>query len=667
MKKRLFTLALALCLLAVMLPAAVMAAEAETTGTCAEGCTYESVTVDATCTEPGCVRYTCAVCGDSYDEVTEDAKGHQYANGKCKICGTKKEGPAAPVVVLEPSTSNRYYLKWESVEGANQYLVYRSADGSKYSLWGWTNSYRTSYSLSESDAGTLYYYKVVAEDQYGAKSKASNVITFLYRLAKPQVKLSSVAATGNIKISWNKVPGAVKYMVYRSLSGEAGTWSRISTTTKTTVTNAKKMTPGTEYFYKVIAIAKDTQANSEYSETRSAVCKLAQPVVKTAYDEEKNGIQISWEPIEGAVRYKVYRSVSGKTGTWSRISTTTKTTVTNVKNISKNQKYYYKVIALAENTAANSAYSEAAVYMVKLAKPVVKLTNIESSGKIKVSWSAVEDAVSYQVYRAVGKNSDYSLLITTKNTSINNTSTTAGEVYYYKVVAVAEDPAANSDFSAVKYRTCDLPRPTVTAGVNTKGQPRLTWKAVDGAVSYKVYRADTKDGSYKLMKTATSTSYVNTSISTYETYYYKVVAVHSNSAANSAKSVAKGISSTSVNITPSKLSKDFANRLNEYRDYLGIDELDWNKGGELACRTRAAEYRIHLANERPDGRSVEKMLEAGGVLIELGFRADATAGEVVDALMYYEDNAPYAEILLYEGLENIVVARNNGYWCIMVG
>ena len=331
------------------------------------------------------------------------------------------------------------------------------------------------------------------------------------------------------------------------------------------------------------------------------------------------------------------------------------------------QKYYYKVIALAENEAGNSAYSEVKTYMGKLAKPEVSVSNIASSGKIKVSWTKVDGAVKYEVYRATSKTGTYKLLITTKNTSINNTSTTAGKTYYYKVRALAEDPACNSNYSSVKSRTCDLPRPTTTAGLNTKGQPKLTWKAVDGAVSYKVYRSTTLDGSYSLMKTTTSTTYTNTTAAAYETYYYKVVAVASNTAANSAKSEAKGISCTTVNITPSKLNKDFVARVNEYRDYFGIDELEWHKDGELTCRTRAAEYRIDFTGERPDGRSVEKMLEAGKVQIELGLQADATAEEVVDTLMYYDDYEDYAALLMYEGWDYAVVACNNGYWCIMFG
>lgn len=68
--------------------------------------------------------------------------------------------------------------------------------------------------------------------------------------------------------------------------------------------------------------------------------------------------------------------------------------------------------------------------------------------------------------------------------------------------------------------------PTVTASNNaTTGKPRLTWKAVDGATKYQVYRSTSKNGSYILALTTTGTSYTNTAAAVGGTYYYKVRAV----------------------------------------------------------------------------------------------------------------------------------------------
>ncbi|MBQ5782619.1 MAG: hypothetical protein IIV99_04440, partial [Oscillospiraceae bacterium] len=100
---------------------------------------------------------------------------------------------------------------------------------------------------------------------------------------------------------------------------------------------------------------------------------------------------------------------------------------------------------------------------------------------------------------------------------------------------------ATGDFSTVVGRTADLPQPVVTAtNIASTGKIQLKWNAIEGAKEYKVYRSTTKDGEYKLLKTTTGTSLKNTSVNAGETYYYKVMAVHATSAANSAYSTSVG-------------------------------------------------------------------------------------------------------------------------------
>ena len=168
--------------------------------------------------------------------------------------------------------------------------------------------------------------------------------------------------------------------------------------------------------------------------------------------------------------------------------------------------------------------------------PTVTLTNVASTGKITVSWNKIDGATKYQVYRSTAKDGEYTLLKTTTATSLTNTSVEAGITYYYKVVAVATKSAANSAASAVVSRTCDLPQTKLTGKVNLLGNPKLSWDKVEGAVSYKVYRAESENGTYKLMKTVTGTSYSNTNCVEGTTYYYYVVAVCENSWGNSAAS-----------------------------------------------------------------------------------------------------------------------------------
>ena len=259
---------------------------------------------------------------------------------------------------------------------------------------------------------------------------------------------------------------------------------------------------------------------------------LAAPVV-TASNVAKTGkVKLTWDAVPGADSYKVYRATS-KDGKYSLMYTTEGTSYTNT-NATAGRYYYYQVVTVAAD-GSKSAPSAIVGRTCDLPRPVVTATNVAKSGKVTLTWEPVESAVSYKVYRATSKDGTYSLMKTVTGTAYTNTNAVAGTKYYYKVVAVAEKTAANSAGTQVS-RTCDLPQVQPTASLNSKGKPTVTWKAVDGAVSYKVYRSTAENGTYSLMKTVTGTAYTNTNCTSGKTYFYKVVAVCSNTDGNSAAS-----------------------------------------------------------------------------------------------------------------------------------
>jgi cytochrome c oxidase assembly protein Cox11 len=67
-------------------------------------------------------------------------------------------------------------------------------------------------------------------------------------------------------------------------------------------------------------------------------------------------------------------------------------------------------------------------------------------------------------------------------------------------------------------------KPKAAAGSTTKSSAKIVWKKVTGATSYVVYRATSKDGTYKKVGTTTALSYTNKSLKAAKTYYYKVTA-----------------------------------------------------------------------------------------------------------------------------------------------
>ena len=440
--------------------------------------------------------------------------------------------PAAPMVsVSQDTSSGKIRLAWNRIDNAAQYEVYRAdSETNKYTLLETTTA--TSFADTSAVAGDRYDYYVVSVTADALRSDCSSIITGLCILAQPSITLGNRAFDGAVTIQWDKIESATKYEVYRAPS-KNGTYTRQGSTGNTSYTNTSAKA-GTTYYYKVRAICDNKDAASAYSTIKSRTCDLAQPVITLTNRASDGAVSIQWDAIDGANRYEIHRAAS-KTGTYSKLGSTANTFYTNT-TATVGKTYYYKIRAVCDNENAASAYSAVKYRVRDLAQPKVSTSNAASTGKIKLTWDAIDGATAYTVYRATAKNGEYKLMKTTTATSYINTSATAGKTYYYKVKAMAEKSAADSAYSEISSRTCDLPRPEVTIGRNAVGKPQLSWEAVDGAASYKVYRATAKNGEYKLMKTTTNLSYTNTSAVADTTYYYKVVAVASKAVANSAYS-----------------------------------------------------------------------------------------------------------------------------------
>ncbi len=471
------------------------------------------------------------------DEEEEDVwveGGEAYMN--VTLIPVIDEVKVPEITTVNDTATGKPSIRWNAVAGAVSYQVYRATSKTgSYKRIATVNAAARSATVTYQDttakAGTTYYYKVRTVDGNGAKSEFSKIFSRTCDLAQPVIKLSNVASSGKIKVSWGKVEGVKEYKVYRSTDGED--WDLVKTTTSTSYTNTSA-TAGKMYYYKVRAIASKSSANSAYSEVLSLTCKLARPSVEISGVSASGKNKLEWKKISGAEEYIIWRSLSEDEG-YEEIAR-----VNDVEFIDETAvagtKYYYKVQAADENPEANSALSYDDSRTCDLARPVVTLRNREKDGKITVSWEAVEGAKEYKVYRATSKSGTYKLMKTTTGTEYTNTSVTAGKTYYYKVKAIHENSAANSSYSSVKSRTADLAQPQVTLTETSSGKPKLTWGKVSGVKSYKVYRSEDGGETWKLMKTTTSTSYTNTSAKAGMTYLYKVRAIHDKSAANSAYS-----------------------------------------------------------------------------------------------------------------------------------
>ena len=340
----------------------------------------------------------------------------------------------------------------------------------------------------------------------------------------PEVAFGHSAASGKPMLTWDAVPGAESYNVYRAESAD-GVYTKINTTTATSYVNtgAKE---GVTYYYKVTAvndIGESDASNVVSGQTKVTPQKPSAPVVRIGHSAASGKPMLKWNTVTGATSYNIYRAESA-TGTYTRINTTTATSYTNT-GAKEGVTYYYKVTAV--NGVGESAYSNVVSGQSKstapvTTTPVVTMGHSAVSGKPMLTWKAVTGAASYRVSRAVSKAGTFSILTTTSALSYTNTGAVLGTAYYYKVEALNAAGKVLGISAVVEGKVA----PVVAVGYSTvSGKPRLTWKAVSGATEYRIYRSETKDSGYTLINKTTALTYVNTGAKANTTYYYKVVAV----------------------------------------------------------------------------------------------------------------------------------------------
>ncbi len=364
--------------------------------------------------------------------------------------------------------------------------------------------------------------------------------------AAPVVTAGNSATSGKPMLTWDAVDGATSYRVYRATS-QNGPYRLLGSVTTTTYVNTGAK-DGVTYYYKVTAVndsGESAYSNIVSGQNKAVTPKPAAPVVKIGNSATSGKPMLTWNAVSGATSYKVYRATS-QNGTYSLLGSVTVTSYTNT-GAKDGVTYYYKVTAV--NDSGESAYSNIVsgqnkAVTPKPAAPVVKIGNSATSGKPMLTWNAVSGATSYKVYRATSQNGTYSLLGTVTATSYINTGAKDGVTYYYKVTAVND--SGESAFSNIvsgqnKAVTPKPAAPVVKIGHSAaSGKPMLTWNAVSGAASYKVYRATAKNGAYSVINTTHALTYTNTGAALGTTYYYKVEALDASGKSMGFSDVAEG-------------------------------------------------------------------------------------------------------------------------------
>lgn len=344
-----------------------------------------------------------------------------------------------------------------------------------------------------------------------------------------------------LSISWDSVNGASGYEIYRSTTndGPFNYGMEVQNGSTNHYTNLFVDT-GKTYYYKVRSykIIDNDRLYSPFTSIYSGKSVLGSSTLKATVDGF-NRVKVSWNEVSGADGYELYRATS-LTGNFSNLSASIDSNGTSYlnENLTSGTAYYYKVRAYKLIDGIKVYNSFSSIVSAKPVLPTITAPKATVAGynKVKVSWNEVREADGYEVYRSTSLTGTYSSIASLKYSSALsyiNTNLTSNKSYYYKIRAyrIHNGSKVYSSFSNVVNAKPVLASVTtskaVSAGYN---KVKVSWGKVSEASGYEIYRSTSKTGTFSKVTTlsGSTNSYINGSLTTGRTYYYKIRVYRNN-------------------------------------------------------------------------------------------------------------------------------------------
>ena len=255
---------------------------------------------------------------------------------------------------------------------------------------------------------------------------------------------------------------------------------------------------------------------------------LLQPTDLIGTTLSETSVRIGWGSVAFATQYDVYRKLGGETSYTLLGSVPNNRLYYEDTNVTPGQAVYYRVRAVNvsyDGEQAKYVYSpdsQTLSYMT-LAKPKLQDPRGLGADTIRLNWSSVSGAQTYEVQMSTNAASGFTTVRTDlTGTLCNATGLKKATGYYFRVRAVRVFSSGEKFYSEYSNVGCGTPmdRPELTV-VQSGNNALLSWPASSGATGYIIYRKTGASGSYTLLaKTGAVTSFVDASINLGEVYYY---------------------------------------------------------------------------------------------------------------------------------------------------
>jgi fibronectin type 3 domain-containing protein len=267
-----------------------------------------------------------------------------------------------------------------------------------------------------------------------------------------------------------------------------------------------------------------------------------------------NSVAMKWSAVAGVTGYEVYRYDTANKK-YVKVGTTTGTTYS-VKSLAAGTGYTLAVKAYYKTSGGEYLYGELGTVATST-KPA-KVTGIKLASrtdtKIKLTWTKVNGAMGYKVYRYDTAKKKY-VAVKTVGSATNSllvSGLKGSTTYKFKVLAYRKLGSTYlwSEDSVVSFSTTPSAVKSLTVVARSTTTITLKWSKVANADGYMVYRYS--KGKYVRIKTIankTTVKFVSSKLTAGTTYKYKVTA-YRKVGSSKVENTGKLISSITLPTTP---------------------------------------------------------------------------------------------------------------------
>lgn len=277
--------------------------------------------------------------------------------------------------------------------------------------------------------------------------------------------------------------------------------------------------------------------------------------------QSRNGttMDLTWTPVVGVSGYCIYRSLKSGDG-FEEVAKITSASTTSWRDtgLKPGTTYYYKIRTYTKSGSkiTYSKYS-AVASGTTMENPAITSVKSKNSKQLQISWSTVNNASNYELYRATKKTGTYKKIATVAGINrVNYTdkNVKAGKKYYYKIRSMGQvdNTTVYSDYSdIVSGRTAKIPT-DVAARSQASDTIRVSWKANEKAAGYIIKRSSSANGKFKKVGTVnggTVNYFDDIGVKSNTNYYYMVQAYNYNGNAKGYSGFGKKVSAKTIKKT----------------------------------------------------------------------------------------------------------------------